>query len=97
MDAMPFSQKTSFFDAMGSNKMNSIMLVLGMSFLFFILIYLFTYALDLGPFGLLFGMFAILLYAAISYFAGDSIILSVVARKKSRKKIILIFTIPFKV
>ncbi len=80
------SQKTSFFDAIDSNKFKSILLIFGMSLIFFILIYLFSYALDLGIFGLVFGVFAILLYAAISYFAGDKIILSVSGARKAENK-----------
>ncbi|MDO8554602.1 MAG: M48 family metalloprotease [Candidatus Micrarchaeota archaeon] len=86
MVTAPLSQKTSFFDAIDSNKLKSILLILAMSFIFFILIYLISYILDFGIFGIVLGAFGLVLYAGISYFAGDKIILSISGAKKVEKK-----------
>ncbi len=86
MVTAPLPQKTSFFDAIDSNKLKSLLLILVMSFLFFILIYLVSYMLDFGLAGIILGAFGLVFYAGISYFAGDKIILSLSRAKKVERK-----------
>lgn len=78
--------KISFFDAIGSNKIKSVILVFLMVLLFFVLISLFSYIFDAGIFGIVFGIAILACYTGVSYFAGDKVILSISRAKKAEKK-----------
>ena len=78
--------KISFFDAANINKRNSF-IALFILFLFYVaVVYVFSYVFELGYFGVILGIFSLLFYAAITYFAGDQIILATSGAKKIEQK-----------
>ncbi len=75
-------EKVNFFDAAAANKRNSLLLIFGMSLLFFFALAVLSYAFRFGLFGLVMGFFFLLFYALIVYFQGDSIILMMSGAKE---------------
>ncbi len=76
----------SFFDAIESNKRNSIILMGALFVIYMAMIAAFSYIFDIGYCGIVLGFFVIFFYFAISYFYGDSIILSISGAKKIEAK-----------
>ncbi|MHA2069009.1 MAG: M48 family metalloprotease [Candidatus Thorarchaeota archaeon] len=80
-------QKVSFFDAIDANKRNSVLLILVMSILFSLTILAFSFGIGIDPIiTSVIGFFGLLFYAAVTYFAGDSIILAMSGAKAADKK-----------
>lgn len=79
-------QKVSFFDAIDSNKRNSILLIGVMMLIFLALIFFLSYAFDVNPIATtVLGFFVLGFYAFISYYAGDKVILTISGAKKAEK------------
>lgn len=70
-------QRMSFFDAIAANKRNSMLLLIGFSFFFMLILSIFSYVFGIGIAGIFIGFFALLIYAAFAYFSGDKVILSI--------------------
>lgn len=80
-------ERISFFDAIDSNKRNSVLLVLLLSLIFAGMVFAFSYTLDVHPVvGSAIGFFALLFYAVTAYFVGDRVILGIAGAKQVEKK-----------
>jgi len=80
------AERVSFFDAIEANKRNSLILVASMFLLFMAAVWALSYAFDLGVCGPTMGFFALLLYAVIVYYQGDSIILMMSGAKEAKRE-----------
>ncbi|MCI0503097.1 M48 family metalloprotease [Candidatus Micrarchaeota archaeon] len=80
------AEHVSFFDAIEANKRNSLILVALMFFIFMALVWAISYAFDIGLCGPALGFFALLFYALVVYFQGDSIILAMSGAKEARRE-----------
>jgi heat shock protein HtpX len=81
------AERVSFFDAIDSNKRNSVILILLMSILFSLTIFAFSFAIGVDPIITSFiGFFGLLFYAFVTYFAGDSIILALSGAKEAKRE-----------
>jgi heat shock protein HtpX len=76
----------SFFDAISANKRNSLILIAVMFSIFMAMVISLSYIFDLGYCGFAIGFFALLFYALIVYYQGDSIILSISGAKQVTEK-----------
>lgn len=79
-------QKVSLFDAIDSNKRNSLLLILFLSIIFMAAVWALSYSLDIGICGPIVGFFGIVIYAVTVYYAGDRVILALSGAKKAEKK-----------
>jgi heat shock protein HtpX len=75
----------SFFDEIARNKMKSILLLFLFSLLFVGIIFLFTYFLGLGIFGLIIAVVIVAAYALFVYFSGEKFVLKVSGAKPADK------------
>lgn len=81
------NKKISFFDAIDSNKRNSILLIFVMIFLFSGVIFAFSYIFDVNPFfTTIIGFFALSFYAFFAFYAGDRVILALSGAKKVKRE-----------
>jgi len=69
-------QKISFFDAIDSNKRNSVFLIIFVCFMFLGIAWAGSYALGMGDFGFWIFFLGGLAYLAFAYYSGDSFVLS---------------------
>jgi heat shock protein HtpX len=83
---MAGQQRVSFFDAIDSNKRNSLLLILVISALFMAVIWFFSYFFHLRYLGLVVGFIALIFYAVVVYFAGDRIVLAIAGARKVTAK-----------
>lgn len=79
-------EKISFFDAASANKTKSTILLFGLFVFYLVVLWVFSYVFDLGIFGFILGVFSLLFYALITYYAGDKILLSISGAKKIEEK-----------
>ncbi|MDD5172189.1 MAG: M48 family metallopeptidase [Candidatus ainarchaeum sp.] len=75
----------SFFDAAEANKRNSLILMAAMFFLFMATVIALSYIFDIGICGPVMGFFALLFYALIVFYKGDSIVLAMTGAKEAKK------------
>lgn len=75
----------SFFDEIARNKMKSILLLFLFSLFFVGIIFLFTYFLGLGIFGLVIALAIVVAYALFVYFSGEKFVLKVSGAKPADK------------
>jgi len=68
---------TSFFDEIARNRINSIILMAVFSALFTAVIYLFVVFLGGGPISFGLAIFLVIIYALITYYTGDKLVLAV--------------------
>ena len=76
----------SYFDQISRNKWKSILLMTGFFVLFVAVIFIFTLFLGLGIFGLILSFILVGIYALITYYAGDKVILSISQAKEADRK-----------
>lgn len=81
VDAASF-EKINFFDQISANKARSAGLLVFMFLLYLAVIWAFSYFFEIGVVGIVVGFFVLLIYAFITYFAGDGIILGLSGAKK---------------
>ena len=79
-------KKQSFFDAIGANKRNSIILMLLLTFLIFVVLFAFSQFMGMGETGLVLGIIISVLYMGIMYFAGDRMLLALSGAKPVSKQ-----------
>ncbi len=79
-------EKVSFFDEIDKNKRNSSIFLFFMFFLFFCVVATFSFAFGLDIIGIIVGFIFLLIYAYISYFSGDKIVLSISQAKEADPK-----------
>ncbi|MBI5227895.1 M48 family metalloprotease [Candidatus Micrarchaeota archaeon] len=77
----------SFFDAIESNKRNSIIFVFAMLVLFLFSLIAFSFILDLDPLVMIIiGCFFFAIYALIMYYTGDKLVLGLGGAKEAKKE-----------
>jgi heat shock protein HtpX len=76
----------SFYDAMGENKRNSIVLIAVVFALVLLVAYFFAYLTDLGPIGPVIAIFIAVAYSIGGYYYSDKIVLSISGAKPAEKK-----------
>ena len=86
MDTQQPKEHISFFDAIESNKRNSILLILVMVGIFAAMIFVTSYMLDLGICGPIIGLAGLVFYSVIVYFQGSNIILMLSGAKEVQKQ-----------
>ena len=79
-------EKVSFFDAIDANKRNSLLLVFFLSLIFLGMVLAFSYIFRLGVCGPAIGFAALLFYAAIAFYSGDSVVLALSGARKAEEK-----------
>ncbi|MBU0532294.1 M48 family metallopeptidase [Candidatus Micrarchaeota archaeon] len=80
-------ERVSLFDAIDSNKRNSVLLILVMSAIFAGAIFGFSFLFGINPIiTSVIGCFALFFYAIITYFAGDRVILALSGAKEAKKE-----------
>jgi len=79
-------QHISFFDAISANKRNSLLLLILISFLYAGVIFAFSYLLGIDPvLTSILGFILLIIYAVISFYAGDRVILAIAGAKEAKK------------
>jgi heat shock protein HtpX len=74
-------ERVSIFDAIGENKRNSLILVFLIILIFLAMIWVISEVFGFGMCGYLLGFIILIVYAGISYFAGDKVVLALSGAK----------------